>query len=259
MEDRQKTELFESMAIPRAVMKLAIPTVLSSLVMVLYNLADTYFVGMLNNAVQNAAVTLAAPLLLAFNAVNNLFGVGSSSMMSRALGKKDHDTVARSSAFGFLLLGDCGPAVLPAVHHFSGAPAHRAGRQRGDHGRHHGLRQVDGDLRGGALHPQRGHGLPGPGRGLVHARQCGHHVRVLPQYPFGPGVHPALGPAHGRRGRWPGHLPLQLRGLRLLLRAAVRQAGPHLRVHRPQEIRLPAPHRLGVCARWASPPPSRTS
>ena len=101
MEDRQKTELFESMAIPRAVMKLAIPTVLSSLVMVLYNLADTYFVGMLNNAVQNAAVTLAAPLLLAFNAVNNLFGVGSSSMMSRALGKKDHDTVARSSAFGF--------------------------------------------------------------------------------------------------------------------------------------------------------------
>ena len=101
MEDAQKTELFESMPIPRAVMKLAIPTVLSSLVMVLYNLADTYFVGMLNNAVQNAAVTLAAPLLLAFNAVNNLFGVGSSSMMSRSLGKKDYETVYRSAAFGF--------------------------------------------------------------------------------------------------------------------------------------------------------------
>ena len=101
MEDAQKTKLFESMPIPQAVMKLAVPTVLSSLVMVLYNLADTYFVGMLNDAVQNAAVTLAAPLLLAFNAVNNLFGVGSSSMMSRALGKKDYDTVYRSSAFGF--------------------------------------------------------------------------------------------------------------------------------------------------------------
>lgn len=101
MEDAKKTELFESMPIPKAVMNLAIPTVLSSLVMVLYNLADTYFVGMLNDAVQNAAVTLAAPLLLAFNAVNNLFGVGSSSMMSRALGKKDYDTVYRSSAFGF--------------------------------------------------------------------------------------------------------------------------------------------------------------
>lgn len=101
MENAQKTELFESMPIPRAVMKLAIPTVLSSLVMVLYNLADTYFVGMLNNAVENAAVTLAAPLLLAFNAVNNLFGVGSSSMMSRSLGKKDYETVYRSAAFGF--------------------------------------------------------------------------------------------------------------------------------------------------------------
>ena len=101
MEVAQKTELFESMPIPRAVMKLAIPTVLSSLVMVLYNLADTYFVGMLNNAVENAAVTLAAPLLLAFNAVNNLFGVGSSSMMSRSLGKKDYETVYRSAAFGF--------------------------------------------------------------------------------------------------------------------------------------------------------------
>ena len=101
MEDAQKTELFESMPIPRAVMKLAIHTVLSSLVMVLYNLADTYFVGMLNNAVENAAVTLAAPLLLAFNAVNNLFGVGSSSMMSRSLGKKDYETVYRSAAYGF--------------------------------------------------------------------------------------------------------------------------------------------------------------
>ncbi|WP_434311836.1 MATE family efflux transporter [Hominifimenecus sp. rT4P-3] len=82
-------------------MTLAVPTILSSLVMVLYNLADTYFVGILNDSIQNAAVTLAAPILLAFNAVNNLFGVGSSSMMSRALGRKDFDAVSRSSAFGF--------------------------------------------------------------------------------------------------------------------------------------------------------------
>ena len=97
----QKTVLFEQTPIPKAVFQLAVPTILSSLVMVLYNLADTYFVGMLNDPVQNAAVTLAAPVLLAFNAINNLFGVGSSSMMSRALGRKDFDTVSRSSAFGF--------------------------------------------------------------------------------------------------------------------------------------------------------------
>ena len=101
MEDAKKTELFENTPIPKAVMQLAIPTVISSLVMVIYNLADTYFVGMLNDPIQNAAVTLAAPVLLAFNAINNLFGVGSSSMMSRALGGKDMDTVYKSSAFGF--------------------------------------------------------------------------------------------------------------------------------------------------------------
>ena len=101
MENTQKAELFERTSIPRAVLTLSIPTVLSSLVMVLYNLADTYFVGMLQDPVQNSAVTLAAPVLLAFNAVNNLFGVGASSMMSRALGAKEYDTVRRSSAFGF--------------------------------------------------------------------------------------------------------------------------------------------------------------
>ena len=101
MEDKARFALFEQVPVPQAVMKLAVPTIMSSLVMVLYNLADTYFVGMLNDPIQNAAVTLAAPVLLAFNAINNLFGVGSSSMMSRALGRKDFETVYASSAFGF--------------------------------------------------------------------------------------------------------------------------------------------------------------
>lgn len=100
-EVNEKTELFEQMPIAKAVMQLSIPTVLSSLVMVIYNLADTYFVGMLNDPVETAAVTLAAPVMLAFNAVNNLFGVGSSSMMSRALGMKEYEKVRRVSAFGF--------------------------------------------------------------------------------------------------------------------------------------------------------------
>lgn len=108
MQDTQKTKLFEETAIPKAVAQLAVPTILSSLVMVIYNLADTYFVGMLNNSTQNAAVTLAGPVLLAFNAANNLFGVGSSSMMSRSLGKKDYNTLKKSSAFGFYCALICG-------------------------------------------------------------------------------------------------------------------------------------------------------
>lgn len=96
-----RAHLFESMPIPKAVAQLSIPMVVTSLVMVLYNLADTFFVGMLNDPIQNAAVTLAYPVMLAFNAVNNLFGVGTSSMMSRSLGAGDHEKVRTSSAFGF--------------------------------------------------------------------------------------------------------------------------------------------------------------
>ena len=108
MEENEKIKLFEEAPIPNAVAKLAVPMIFSSLVMVLYNMADTYFVGMLGDPVENAAVSLAAPVLLAFNAVNNLFGVGTSSMMSRALGRKDYDTVSRSSAFGFYCSLICG-------------------------------------------------------------------------------------------------------------------------------------------------------
>lgn len=101
MKESEKIGLFEEAPIASAVAKLSVPMIFSSLVMVLYNMADTYFVGMLNNPIENAAVSLAAPVLLAFNAVNNLFGVGSSSMMSRAMGRRDYDTVSKSSAFGF--------------------------------------------------------------------------------------------------------------------------------------------------------------
>lgn len=108
MLDAKKTEIFETLPIPRAVAKLAVPTVISCLVMVLYNLADTYFVGFINSPAQTAAVTYAAPVLLAFNAVNNLFGTGCSSLMSRALGVRDYDTVRRTSAFGFYCAIICG-------------------------------------------------------------------------------------------------------------------------------------------------------
>lgn len=104
----EKEAIFEREPIPRAVAALSVPTVISSLVTVIYSMADTYFVGLLNAPVQTAAVTLAAPVLLAFNAVNNLFGVGSSSMMSRSLGRKDMETVRLSSAFGFYGALICG-------------------------------------------------------------------------------------------------------------------------------------------------------
>ena len=95
-----RLELFERKPVPQAVMTLAIPTIISSLVMVLYSMADTYFVGLLNDPIQTAGVTLAGPVLLAFNAISNLFGVGTSSVMSRSLGEKDYESVKQASAIG---------------------------------------------------------------------------------------------------------------------------------------------------------------
>jgi len=103
-----KEELFETTPVPKAVAKLAIPTMLAAIVMVIYNLADTFFVGLLNDPISTSAVTLAAPMVLLFNAVTNLFGVGASSKMSRALGIKDYDTVKKTSAFGIYSTILCG-------------------------------------------------------------------------------------------------------------------------------------------------------
>jgi len=99
IEKDKRIQIFEDYTIPKAVFSLVAPSILGMLIMLAYNLSDTYFVGLLNDARQTAAVSLVAPVMLAFNAVNNLFGVGGSSLMGRAMGQKDYYTVAKSSAF----------------------------------------------------------------------------------------------------------------------------------------------------------------
>lgn len=111
---KDKTELFETTPIPSAVAKLSIPVILSTVVMVIYNAADTYFVGLLSDPVQTAAVSLGAPMLLAFNAVTNLFGTGGSSMMSRSLGRKDVETARDTAAFCFWLALSCAVLISAA-------------------------------------------------------------------------------------------------------------------------------------------------
>ena len=191
MADNQKTQLFEEMPIPKAVMQLSIPTVLSSLVMVIYNLADTYFVGMLNNPVQNAAVTLAAPVLLAFNAVNNLFGVGSSSMMSRALGRRDYESVAGTQRLRYrqpklrlrlLLLTAFRFLILLLMLCSSKSPAHRPWGRFQYSGSDTGLSALDSHMRSRPRHFERGNGLYGPCGGRLTPRQPRHHERMPPKH-----------------------------------------------------------------------------
>lgn len=92
-------KLFELMAIPRAVAILSVPTVISQLITVIYNLADTYFVGEMNDPYQLSAINVCLPLMLMFTALANLFGIGGSGALSRALGRGDTDTARRITAF----------------------------------------------------------------------------------------------------------------------------------------------------------------
>lgn len=123
--------LFESMPIPRAVAELSVPMVITSLVTIVYNLADTFFVGMLNDPIQNAAVTLVYPVILAFYAVTNLFGIGTSSMMSRCLGLGDHDRVRNSSVFGFYGALFCAAVMAAACTVFKTPLLHLLGADEG--------------------------------------------------------------------------------------------------------------------------------
>ena len=94
-------DIFESDPIPRAVAKLAIPTVASMLVAVIYNMVDTFFVGKLGDPNQVAAVSIATPVFLFLMAAGNMFGMGGSSFISRALGEKKIDKVRHISSFCF--------------------------------------------------------------------------------------------------------------------------------------------------------------
>lgn len=109
-EARDKTELFERMPIRRAVLKQIVPAICSQLIVLLYNLADTYFVGLLNEPRQTAAVTVVAPAFLMLTAVSNLFAVGGASLVARALGRKDEAAAGQLSAVSFW--GGLGGAAL---------------------------------------------------------------------------------------------------------------------------------------------------
>lgn len=92
-------ELFEEAPIPKAVAVMAIPTMISMLVVVIYNMADTFFIGQTNDAMQVAAVSLATPVFMIFMALGNLFGIGGSSAISRALGEKKFERAKHISSF----------------------------------------------------------------------------------------------------------------------------------------------------------------
>ena len=85
----------------RLICKLAVPCIISMLVTAFYNMADTYFVGMLHSTAATGAVGVVFSMMAIIQAVGFFFGQGSGNYMSRALGKRSYDEASTMAAVGF--------------------------------------------------------------------------------------------------------------------------------------------------------------
>lgn len=94
-------EIFESMPVPKALATLAVPTIISQLITMIYNLADTFFIGRTNDPYKVAAASLAFVLFFMMNALSNFFGVGGGSLISRLLGQQKGDEAKKVCSFSF--------------------------------------------------------------------------------------------------------------------------------------------------------------
>lgn len=95
----EKEHLFASAPIGKSVISLAIPTVIAQLITVVYNMADTFFIGQLGDPNQIAAATLAMPIFMLLTAFANLFGIGGASMISRCLGSEEREKAKHTASF----------------------------------------------------------------------------------------------------------------------------------------------------------------
>ena len=101
MNASKSTDIFKNAPIPKAVLSNVIPSIISMIMVLFYNLADTYFIGQTNNPLMVAAVSLATPVFLIFLAVGLLFGIGGTSYISRSLGQGNEMAAKKASSFCF--------------------------------------------------------------------------------------------------------------------------------------------------------------
>lgn len=97
----KKRELFEKMPVPRALATLAIPTIISQLITMIYNMADTIFIGMTDDPFKIAASSVSFVLVFAMSSIANLFGAGGGSLISRLMGQKKDKEAASVASFSF--------------------------------------------------------------------------------------------------------------------------------------------------------------
>lgn len=104
-EKISKTVIFEQMPVPAALARMAIPTIISQLITLIYNIADTWFIGQTDNPYMVAASSLVLTVFLMTAAVSNLFGVGGGSLVVRLLGSHQEDEARKVASWSLVMAG----------------------------------------------------------------------------------------------------------------------------------------------------------
>ena len=98
-----KEDIFEKLPIPTALRKMIVPAVVSQLIVLIYNMADTFFVGQTNDPYMVAATSLILPVFNITLCLAGLAGIGGGSLISRLLGQSEEQEARRVSAFSIYL------------------------------------------------------------------------------------------------------------------------------------------------------------
>ena len=101
LETTDKLNLFANAPVKTVVIKNVLPSIAAMIMVLIYNLADTFFIGQTGDALQVAAVSLATPVFLLFMAIGNIYGLGGTSVISRALGQGNKEYARKVCSFCF--------------------------------------------------------------------------------------------------------------------------------------------------------------
>ena len=101
MEHNEKYIQMTTAPVGRLIGKLAVPTVITMLITSIYNMADTFFVGLLDNTSATGAVGVVFSFMAIIQACGFLFGQGSGNYISRALGRQERENAEKMASVGF--------------------------------------------------------------------------------------------------------------------------------------------------------------
>ena len=96
-----KQKLFSEVPVPKALMTMAVPTIISQIINLIYNMVDAFFIGRTGNSYMMAATSVTLTMIMMNVALSNLFGIGGGSQVARLMGQKRDAQARQISSFSF--------------------------------------------------------------------------------------------------------------------------------------------------------------